>query len=60
MTHFRFFTFDSMGRIDRGIERDCHNDAEALRFANQQTDAVSVEVWQDRRMIAKLQPPRAV
>jgi hypothetical protein len=48
-----------MGRIDRGIERDCHNDAEALRFANQQTDAVSVEVWQDRRMVAKLQPPRA-
>jgi hypothetical protein len=47
-----------MGRIDRGLERECHNDAEALSFAKQQTEAASVEVWREQRLIAKLNPRR--
>lgn len=59
MKRFRFFLLDSMGRIDRGLERDCLNDAEALDFARQQTDAASVEVWQAQRLVARVQPRRA-
>jgi hypothetical protein len=58
MKNFRFFTFDSMGRIDRGLERECQDDAEALSFAKQQTDAATVEVWREQRLIAKLNPRR--
>ena len=58
MMNFRFFTFDSMGRIDRGLERECQSDDEALRFAKQQTNAASVEVWREQRLIAKLHPRR--
>ncbi len=58
MKRFRFFTFDSMGRLDRGLERDCQTDADALSFAKQQTGAASVEVWLEQRMIAKLHPRR--
>lgn len=54
MKRFRFFVIDSMGRIDRCLERDCRDDADALRFANQQADAASVEVWLESRMIGKL------
>lgn len=56
MTRFRFFTVDSSGRIDRGLERDCQHDADAIRFAQQLTGADSVEVWRDRTMITKLFP----
>lgn len=56
MKRFRFFLIDSMGRIDRGLEKEFRDATEALRFAKQQTDATSVEVWQERTMIAKLKP----
>jgi hypothetical protein len=56
---FRFFFFDSMGRIDHGLERECQSDAEALGFATQQTGASMVEVWLEKRMIAKLYPQTA-
>jgi hypothetical protein len=56
---FRFFFFDSMGRIDHGLERECQSDAEALGFATRQTGASMVEVWLEKRMIAKLYPQTA-
>ncbi len=56
MKHFRFFIIDSMGRIDRCFERECRYEADALRLANQQIGASSVEVWLEKRMIAKLHP----
>jgi hypothetical protein len=56
---FRFFLFDSMGRINHGLERECQNDAEAMGFAIQQTGAAMVEVWLEKRMIGKLYPSAA-
>ena len=56
MTRFRFFTLDSTGRIDRGLERDYPHEADAIRFAERLTDADSVEVWRHHTLVAKLFP----
>ena len=59
MIRFRFFTLDSTGRIDRGIERDCRTEADAIQFAETIADAHSVEVWRERTLITKVYRARA-
>ncbi len=51
MTRFRFFLFDAIGRLDRAIERDCRDEAEAIAFAEQACDAATVEIWSGRTMV---------
>lgn len=58
MMRFRFFTLDSTGRIERGIERDCRHEADAIQFAEQLPDAYSVEVWREGTLITKVHRPR--
>jgi hypothetical protein len=56
MPQFRFFTLDALGRIDRGLERECRHAEEAMRFARTLVGAACVEVWQGQRMIARINP----
>jgi len=58
MIRFRFFTLDATGRIERGIERDCRDEADAIAFAEKISDAHSVEVWRDRTLVTKVYRPR--
>lgn len=54
MIRYRLFALDSFGRIDRGFERLCHDDAEAIRYAGTITDAPLIEVMREKRLIARI------
>jgi hypothetical protein len=54
MHRYRLFALDSMGRIDRGFEHLCHDDAEAIRYAGLIPDAPQVEVMRERQLIARI------
>jgi hypothetical protein len=54
MIRYRLFALDSFGRIDRGFERLCHDDAEAIRYASTIADAAQIEVMREQRLIAQI------
>ncbi len=54
MIRYRLFALDSFGRIDRGFERLCHDDAEAIRYAGTIADAALIEVMREQRLIARI------
>jgi hypothetical protein len=54
MIRYRLFALDSFGRIDRGFERLCHDDAEAIRYAGTIADAPHIEVMREQRLIARI------
>lgn len=54
MHRYRFLALDITGRVDRGFEQLFLNDDEAIRFADQISDAAMVEVMRGNEMMARV------
>lgn len=54
MVRYKFFVMDMTGRIDRALEHQCRDEADAIAYAQSITDAHSVEVWHGRDHITNV------
>ena len=50
------FVVGADGHIQNRIVVDCDNDEEAKRCAEQLVDGHAIELWQERRMVARFEP----
>lgn len=54
LTRHKFVILDSIGRIDRVVERVCRDLADAVSFAQSLPDANTIEIWQGRTMLSQV------
>ena len=57
MAHYRAYQIGSDGRIKAGVDLDCADDAEAIEAAGKLVGEFAVELWHDKRMVARLEAP---
>jgi hypothetical protein len=55
MSDYRAFIIGSDCRIQKSIELDCADDAEAIEKAKQFVDGHDIELWQRERRVAKFE-----
>jgi hypothetical protein len=54
---YKVYVMDATGHISTPpLVIRCADDQEAIRQARQYLDGTAVEVWQDRKLVAKLAP----
>ena len=55
MTHYRFFSLDSAGRVLGSFDATCANDKEACsRMEGFQKAGAQIEVWSGSRFVGKI------
>lgn len=61
MPHYRLYLLNSdTGRIDRAEELEAADDVSAIAQARLRQDRVPLEIWQEKRKVAHIEPrPRA-
>jgi hypothetical protein len=55
VAHYRAYQIGLDGRIRSGVDLECADDAEAIEAAGQLVGEYDVELWQDTRMVARLE-----
>jgi hypothetical protein len=58
VAHYRLYQIGPDGRIKSGVDLDCADDAGAIEAADRLVGENDVELWQDKRMIARLEAPK--
>ena len=59
MPEYRFYTLLTGDKIaGPATQVECSSDEEAISQAKKFINRLDIEVWQDARLIARLQPPR--
>ena len=56
MLTYRLYFLDGSDRVVTGKIFDCRDDAEARTIAHQYVDGRALELWQDARLVARLEP----
>jgi hypothetical protein len=57
MANYRAYQIGPDGHIQLGIDLECADDAEAIEAARKLVGELAVELWQDTRMVARLEVP---
>ena len=57
MANYRAYHIGPDGRIRSGVDLDCADDAEAIEAASKLVGEFAVELWHDKRMVARLETP---
>jgi hypothetical protein len=57
VAHYRAYHIGPDGRIRSGVDLECADDAEAIEAAGKLVGEFAVELWHDKRMVARLQAP---
>jgi hypothetical protein len=55
VAHYRAYQIGPGGRIKSGVDLECADDAEAIKAADHLVGDCGVELWQDTRMVARLE-----
>jgi hypothetical protein len=55
VAHYRAYQIGPDGRIKSGVDLECADDAEAIEAADQLVGDCAVELWQDTRMVVRLE-----
>jgi hypothetical protein len=58
VAQYRAYQIGPDGHIKAGVDLDCADDAEAIEAADRLVREFAVELWQDARMIARLEAPK--
>ena len=57
MANYRAYHIGPDGRIRSGVDLECADDAEAIEAAGKLVGEFAVELWHDKRMVARLEAP---
>jgi hypothetical protein len=57
MANYRAYHIGPDGRVRSGVDLDCADDAEAIEAAGKLVGEFAVELWHDKRMVARLEAP---
>jgi hypothetical protein len=55
ISDYRAYIIGSDGRIQKSMELDCADDAEAIEKAKQFVDGQDIELWQRERRVARFE-----
>ena len=57
VAHYRLYQIGPDGHIKAGVDLECADDAEAIEAAGKLVGEFAVELWHDKRMVARLEAP---
>lgn len=58
LVHYRLYFLGHDGRIIRGLDLECEDDATAIATARRQDHGYATELWQSARRIGSFDPKR--